>query len=70
MCIIYPGQTVFRLELLGKVKSVVDEGKASCFPTSKLCPEAKAENNICSCLVHATKLLSNLRLRNCGSPRM
>merc|ERR1719228_1048773 len=62
--------SVFWLEFLGKVKGVINKGKACCFATTKLCAESEAEYHIRCCLVHRRKFLTNFSLRNCSTAWM
>ncbi len=59
-------QSVLWLELLGEVKSVVDEGEAGALATTENGAESKAEDNVWLGLVHAGELLSDLSLLDCG----
>jgi len=58
----YSGESVLGLKLLEEIHVVIDQGKASGLPATKVGPEAKAGHHIGSHFVHLGKLLSNLLL--------
>lgn len=55
-------KSVLGLELLGKVKGVVDERETGALATTEYGAEAEAEHNVRLGLIHARELLADLGL--------